>query len=57
MDMQMLVEQQGETLDQVEHHAEDTTQQMEQGNSFIARAIKSARATRRVSMISIDAVH
>jgi syntaxin 1B/2/3 len=57
MDMQMLVEQQGETLDQVEHHAEDTTAQMEQGNNFIARAIKSARATRRVSMVPIDPVH
>ncbi|KAI8341183.1 t-SNARE [Chlamydoabsidia padenii] len=47
MDMQMLVEQQGETLDQVEHNAEDTNANMEQGNQFIARAIKSARATRR----------
>ncbi|CAO3600559.1 unnamed protein product [Absidia cylindrospora] len=47
MDMSMLVEQQGQTLNQVEHHAEDTAGNMEQGNQFISRAIKSARATRR----------
>ncbi|CAO3600321.1 unnamed protein product [Absidia cylindrospora] len=47
MDMSMLVEQQGETLNQVEHHAEDTTANMEQGNTFISKAIKSAKATRR----------
>ncbi|KAI8084919.1 t-SNARE [Halteromyces radiatus] len=46
MDMSMLVEQQGETLNQVEYHAEDTTANLEQGNKFIARAIQSAKATR-----------
>ncbi|KAI8084609.1 t-SNARE [Halteromyces radiatus] len=46
MDMQMLVEQQGETLNQVEEHAETTAVQMEEGNKFVSRAIKSARATR-----------
>jgi syntaxin 1B/2/3 len=49
MDMQMLVEQQGETIDQIEEHAETTAVQMEEGNKFVSRAIKSARATRHVS--------
>ncbi|ORZ23025.1 t-SNARE [Absidia repens] len=46
MDMQMLVEQQGETIDQIEEHAETTAVQMEEGTKFVTRAIASARATR-----------
>ncbi|KAI8334953.1 t-SNARE, partial [Chlamydoabsidia padenii] len=46
MDMQMLVEQQGETINQIDEHAETTAIQMEEGNKFVSRAIKSARATR-----------
>jgi syntaxin 1B/2/3 len=49
MDMQMLVEQQGETIDQIEEHAETTAVQMEEGTKFVTRAIASARATRHVS--------
>ncbi|ORZ00928.1 t-SNARE [Syncephalastrum racemosum] len=46
MDMQMMVEQQGETLKEVEMHAENTVQDLEQGNKHIEKAIVSARATR-----------
>ncbi|KAI8344567.1 t-SNARE, partial [Chlamydoabsidia padenii] len=47
IDMSVLVEQQGETLKEVEQHAEDTSGNVEQGNRFISRAVKSAKATRR----------
>lgn len=50
MDMQMMVEQQGETLKEVEMHAENTVQDLEQGNKHIEKAIVSARATRAVSI-------
>ncbi|ORX44273.1 t-SNARE [Hesseltinella vesiculosa] len=46
MDMQMLVEQQGQTVTAVEAQAQETTTQLEHGNRFIDRAIKSAKATR-----------
>ncbi|CAO3587026.1 unnamed protein product [Absidia cylindrospora] len=46
MDMQMLVEQQGETINQIDEHAETTAVQMEEGSKFVTRAIASARATR-----------
>ncbi|KAI8340274.1 t-SNARE [Chlamydoabsidia padenii] len=46
MDMQMLVEQQGETINQIEEHAETTAAHLEEGNKFVSKAISSARATR-----------
>ncbi|KAL1933890.1 hypothetical protein VTP01DRAFT_7980 [Rhizomucor pusillus] len=46
MDMQMLVEQQGETVKQVEDHMQTAVGHLEQGNTMIAKAIRSARATR-----------
>ncbi|KAF7726925.1 Plasma membrane t-SNARE, secretory vesicle fusion [Apophysomyces ossiformis] len=46
MDMQMLVEQQGETLKEIEMHAETTVVDLEQGNKEIAKAIVSAKSTR-----------
>lgn len=48
-DMQMMVEQQGETVTNIEQHAENTVGDLKQGNSFLTRAIASARATRHVS--------
>lgn len=48
-DMQMMVEQQGETLTNVEQHAENTVGDLKQGNTFLTKAIASARATRHVS--------
>lgn len=48
MDMQMLVEQQGETVKQVEDHMQTAVGHLEQGNTMIAKAIRSARATRHV---------
>jgi syntaxin 1B/2/3 len=54
MDMQMLVEQQGETINQIEEHAETTAIQMEEGNTFVKRAISSARATRHVSVLALN---
>jgi syntaxin 1B/2/3 len=49
MDMQMMVEQQGAVLDQIQVHAESTAHDLEQGNRDVARAIGSAKATRAVS--------
>ncbi|KAI9030720.1 t-SNARE [Phycomyces nitens] len=46
MDMAMMVEQQGEVLNQAEQHAENTTHDIETGNNHLVKAIKSARATR-----------
>ncbi|GAA5805648.1 t-SNARE [Helicostylum pulchrum] len=45
-DMQMMVEEQGETLDQVEHHAETVAVDIEKGGSHINRAIIIAKSTR-----------
>ena len=47
--MQMMVEQQGETVTNIEQHAETTVGDLKQGNSFLTKAIASARATRHVS--------
>ncbi|KAI8067652.1 t-SNARE [Gilbertella persicaria] len=46
MDMQMMVEQQQATLDVVEHHANTTSNDIEQGNVFLTKAIATARSTR-----------
>ncbi|KAI8339941.1 t-SNARE [Chlamydoabsidia padenii] len=46
MDMQMMIEQQGEVLTQIEVHAETATHDLEQGNKDVSRAIVSAKATR-----------
>jgi uncharacterized coiled-coil DUF342 family protein len=52
MDMQMMIEQQGEVLTQIEVHAETAAQDLEQGNKDVSRAIVSAKATRAVSNVS-----
>jgi t-SNARE complex subunit (syntaxin) len=52
--MQMMVEQQAETLTQIEHHAENTMVDLEVGNKDIDRAIVSAKSTRAVSCLLID---
>lgn len=49
--MQMMVEVQGETLDQVEHHAETTAVDIEKGGSHIDRAIVIAKSTRAVRCV------
>lgn len=51
VDMQMMVEQQAETINQIETHAETTVVDLEQGNKDIGKAIVSARSTRAVSQI------
>lgn len=45
-DMQMMVEQQGETLDQVEEHAQSAQGDLEQGVKQVSRAIVLAKSTR-----------
>ncbi|CAO3672300.1 unnamed protein product [Rhizopus stolonifer] len=45
-DMQMMVEDQGKTLDQVEEHAINTSGDIEQGVNHISKAIVLARSTR-----------
>lgn len=47
--MNMLVEQQGEVLKEIDMHAQDTVIQLDEGNKQVDRAIVSARATRTVS--------
>lgn len=49
VDMQMMVEQQAETLTQIEVHAEHTVVDLEQGVKDVERAIVSAKSTRTVS--------
>ncbi|KAG2183720.1 hypothetical protein INT43_006731 [Umbelopsis isabellina] len=44
--MNMLVEQQGEVLKEIDMHAQDTVIQLDEGNKQVDRAIVSARATR-----------
>ncbi|CAM0136908.1 unnamed protein product [Umbelopsis sp. WA50703] len=44
--MNMLVEQQGEVLKEIDMHAEDTVIQLDEGNKQVDKAIVSARATR-----------
>ncbi|KAL0074886.1 t-SNARE [Phycomyces blakesleeanus] len=46
MDMQMLVENQGQVIDTIEQHAETTTGDLEQGVKHIDKAIKYAISTR-----------
>ncbi|KAI8381514.1 t-SNARE [Radiomyces spectabilis] len=46
VDMQMLVESQGETIKQIEMHTESAVVDLEQGNKDIAHAIVSAKKTR-----------
>ncbi|KAI8978587.1 t-SNARE [Pilobolus umbonatus] len=46
MDMSMMIEQQGQVLNTVENNADQTAEQVKEGNSYIGKAIKSARATR-----------
>ncbi|KAI8143243.1 t-SNARE [Fennellomyces sp. T-0311] len=46
MDMQMMIEVQGETLNNIETQVESTVVDLEQGNKDIGKAIVSARATR-----------
>lgn len=48
MDMSMMVEQQGETLNTVEANAEQTQTKIKEGNQFIAKAIQTAKSTRTV---------
>lgn len=50
VDMQMMVEQQAETLTQIEVHAEHTMVDLEQGVKDVDRAIVSAKSTRTVSI-------
>jgi len=46
MDMQMLVEQQGEHLNTIVENADTTVAELERGNKHIDSAVKKARATR-----------
>ena len=46
----MMVEQQGEVLNTVEHHADDTVVQLNEGNSQLSRAIALAKSTRAVNI-------
>lgn len=46
MDMQMLVEQQGEHLNTIVENADTTVAELERGNKHVDSAIKKARATR-----------
>ncbi|KAI9488595.1 t-SNARE [Zychaea mexicana] len=46
VDMQMMIEQQGEVLTNVEQQVESTVVDLEQGNKDVEKAIGSARATR-----------
>jgi syntaxin 1B/2/3 len=48
VDMQMMVEQQAETLTQIEVHAETAMVDLEHGNKDIDRALVSAKSTRKV---------
>lgn len=49
-DMQMMVEDQGKVMDQIEQHAETTHADIEQGVTHISKAIVLARSTRAVSV-------
>lgn len=54
MDMQMMVEQQGEVLNTVEQNADDTVVQLKEGNSQLTRAIALAKSTRAVNRVRCD---
>lgn len=53
MDMQMMIEQQGEVLNNVEQHADTTAVQLKEGNTSLTRAIAIAKSTRAVSFFFI----
>jgi syntaxin 1B/2/3 len=46
--MNMLVENQGEMLKEIDMHAQDTVIHLEEGNKHVDKAITSAKATRKV---------
>lgn len=48
MDMQMMIEQQGEVLDNAQVNAEDTAVNLKEGNSQLSKAIALAKSTRAV---------
>lgn len=48
--MQMMIEQQGETLTKVEMATEATVVDLEQGTKDVGKAINYAKATRAVSL-------
>lgn len=50
----MLVEQQGETMKNIETFTEATAVQLEEGSKQIEKAVQSARATRSVCPHTID---
>jgi syntaxin 1B/2/3 len=50
--MQMMVEEQGEILEQIELNAEDTTKDLEQGVKHVNKAVIIARSTRAVCEIT-----
>lgn len=53
MDMQMMIEQQGQTLDNVEVNAQDTAVHIEEGNKQLHKAILLAKSTRTVNNIHV----
>jgi syntaxin 1B/2/3 len=57
MDMQMMVEEQGETLNNVEQNAETTAVNLNEGNKFLTRAITTAKSTRAVSIHLLDGLY
>lgn len=44
----MMVEEQGDILEEIEHNAEDTTKDLEQGVKHVNKAVVIARSTRAV---------
>jgi t-SNARE complex subunit (syntaxin) len=48
MDMSMMVEQQGYQLEKVESYSSVAKVHLEQGRTFLTKAIRSAKATRAV---------
>jgi syntaxin 1B/2/3 len=56
MDMQMMVEQQGETLNNVEQNAETAAVNLNEGSKFLTRAITTAKSTRAVSIHLLDGI-
>jgi syntaxin 1B/2/3 len=47
LDLQRMVDQQGETLDRIEDNVNSAAVQLEQGNTHLEKAVDSARAARR----------
>ncbi|CAO3655923.1 unnamed protein product [Mucor hiemalis] len=52
MDMQMMVQQQGETLNTIDNHAETAAVQLQEGNTFLTKAIATAKSTRAVGILT-----